>query len=571
MKNFKTNYISIFGILMMINFPLFYLLFDRFTTYKDISLAMRTIAFVLCCILSTHNYWNAKYKKYLKILWYSSITFCLPFFFMFMCMINNLSLYWLLNLLSSIFFLLLITSILEFFFTFITGSLLAIIIYSSYTAYFGISLYQEADLSLLFGVYIAPIIIGSVFSHKRDQIHETLSTQKQKVQKKVITLEEELKKQNASLKKALEAKERFLGNMSHEIRTPLHGILNLANMVNEKWNNFSENERKNLVEKVASNSNRLMSLVSNLLDISTMIKNKLKIFKQQHNLVKIAEEVVDEFTSPFQNIRISFNSSNKRILCLCDKERISRVVRNLISNAIKYGNHKPIEIKIIVKGNAAILSVIDQGVGIPKDELEKIFNPFEESSRTKTSAGGTGLGLAICKEIIVAHGGKISVKNNYKVGSIFSFQLPLIVETKKPISSQSKSNIMQHSAFSKGEKTIMIVDDEETVLFSTSMRLEFLGYKVITAQGGPSALKLLEDTVPDAILLDLMMPGMNGDKVLQQIRNSKRLKKIPVILNTGIIDEKKLSPIHKLGISGVLHKPYDEKQLREELEKIFNE
>lgn len=383
-------------------------------------------------------------------------------------------------------------------------------------------------------------------------------------------LEKDLIEYTQKLQKALEVKERFLRNISHEVRIPLHGILNLSSIVNDQWEKLSELQRKDLVAQLATSSKRLMRLVSNLLDISKMTENKLKITKEEHDLTLITREVIDEFFITLQDKKISVvldTSKNVLIKCTCDKERISQVIRNFISNAIKYGNNNPISIEINKEeSNFIRISVTDQGVGIPDNELESIFEPFEESSRTKTSAGGTGLGLSICKEIIEAHGGKILARN-HKKGAVFSFLLPATNQKDKPKEKQQKAE--KHNSSKK--LTVLVIDDEEIVLISTQFNLEFLGYKALCAQGGAEALRLLRTETPDVILLDLMMPGMNGDEVLKHIKESDHLKSVPVIAQTGFSQAKELDAMHELGINGILKKPYDRNDLQLELSKIAKE
>jgi two-component system sensor histidine kinase ChiS len=401
-----------------------------------------------------------------------------------------------------------------------------------------------------------------VFIHRKDEMSAILikSQQQEILYQKVrsinSSLEKKVEARTQQLQHALEVKSRFLRNISHEIRIPLHGIINLSTIVNEQWSNLPELKKKELIEHLAKSSDRLMSLVSNLLDISVMTENKLKLYKSECDLIQLTQEVINEFKLTLENKNILLDLNNtEKMLCLCDKERISQVIRNLISNAIKYGNNTPITIALERKHNNTIqLAISDQGVGIPDNELEHIFKQFEESSRTRTSAGGTGLGLAICKEIITAHHGTIRATNNKTKGSTFIFDIPTdLITTQLP----------------QQQKTVLIIDDEEVILTSTSLTLELLGYKVICAQRASEALLILDATIPDLILLDLMMPETNGGQLLHKLRYSKKFKHIPVIVQTGFSNAAELAGIKKLGISGLLKKPYGKKEIIKVLSKIF--
>lgn len=159
----------------------------------------------------------------------------------------------------------------------------------------------------------------------------------------------------------------------------------------------------------------------------------------------------------------------------------------------------------------------------------------------------------ICHKIIKAHEGKIIAKNNHKKGVTFYFDLP------KPKNYVPVSRTKNHSSI---KQTVLVIDDEEVVLSSTSLILELLGYHILSASSGFDALKLLEKQTPDIILLDIMMPGMNGNEFLGILRKTEKFKHIPVIVQTGFYNAKELQSMQKLGITDVLKKPYDKQALK---------
>lgn len=532
--------INIFGIIAFLNF-LAVFLYKDFSSSQPFFYHIRFWGgfFCLGLLILKNVPNNIKTLKYLY--WYFTITFCLPFYGMYIFLDNHHSIIWQSKVIIGLIWLVFITNWIEFSLTLLIGIILGAIFYKYLHPDFEFN--QVTPNGGLLYNYILAVFIAMIFAHRKDEITSVLIKSQQKLQQ------------------ALEVKDRFLRNMSHEIRIPLHGILNLSTIVNEQWDDLPEHQRKSLVEQLANNSGRLMNLVSNLLDISTIIKGKLKLFKDEYDLTKITKEVINEFSSILKSKAtiISFKSV-EQMMCLCDKERISQVIRNLISNALKYGNNSNIKIEIHKHNQYVRFSIIDHGVGIPENELEDIFKQFEESSRTKTSAGGTGLGLAICKEIIKAHDGEIFAQNNLTKGATFTFDLPSI--NKKQISKISQNN-------NSKKKTVLVIDDEEIVLTSASFILEALGYTPLCSQGGAVALELLKEKVPDLILLDLMMPGMNGDEFLNIIRNSEKLKNIPVIIQTGFPNAEELQNMKKLGISGLLKKPYDKQDITQILSKTI--
>jgi PAS domain S-box-containing protein len=246
----------------------------------------------------------------------------------------------------------------------------------------------------------------------------------------------DLQKAKKEAENANKIKSEFLSNISHEIRTPMHQILSYSKFGIDKIDKVEKEKLSHYFLKIRTIGNSLLSLMNNLLDLSKLESGKMDYDMKIIHPQSIINNTIGEFHSLIdekeiileKNIESSISSIN------CDEIKIGQVVRNLLSNAIKFtpnGNkvlivvkskELPINDKIIVP--SVLFTVFDQGIGIPEDELETIFDKFVQSSKTKTGAGGTGLGLAICKEIIEAHNGKIWAENNPEGGSTFSFMLP---------------------------------------------------------------------------------------------------------------------------------------------------
>jgi signal transduction histidine kinase len=239
-------------------------------------------------------------------------------------------------------------------------------------------------------------------------------------------LEEKYIDTSNQLNKALEAKNDFLNNMSHEIRIPLHSIMNVSKEVYEQWDTMPDDEKKDWIKNLVDSQDRLMSLVGNLLDLCQIKDGKLDFNFTKNDVIAVLKEAIDEFKYITDPISLSVEDKCS-IIAHFDILRIKQVVRNLISNAVKHGSkNKPIHVRVAAEDSKHInISVADQGIGVPTAEATIIFEPFEESSLTKSRAGGRGLGLAICRNIILAHRGKIWVEQNKESGSIFIFTLPL--------------------------------------------------------------------------------------------------------------------------------------------------
>lgn len=247
------------------------------------------------------------------------------------------------------------------------------------------------------------------------------------------TADYKMAKEEAEL--ANELKSEFLANMSHELRTPMHGILNYSKFGIEKFDTNKKEKNLHYFKQIRVAGKRLMNLLNNLLDLSRLEAGK-EIYKiESSNIWQVAKDAVLELESVLKekSLKVTLLDPKVGTKIKCDEYKIGQVIRNLLSNAIKFSpENETIEIRFaescLHKETESIpalsVCIVDQGIGIPDNELEYVFNKFSQSSRTKTGAGGTGLGLAISKEIIEAHGGKIWAENNPEGGAILFFILP---------------------------------------------------------------------------------------------------------------------------------------------------
>jgi len=263
---------------------------------------------------------------------------------------------------------------------------------------------------------------------KRVQAEEELRESHVEMEKKVIERTSDLIKAKDEAQQANNLKSEFLANISHELRTPLHHILNYSKFGVQKMDGVNNGKLLHYFSQINVTGKRLLALINDLLDLSRLEAGMLNFEMKSKCIKNTIKNVVEEFTVETKKKKLSIHIKNTTLSTQIkyDEFNISQVVRNLLSNAIKFTPPEK-KIDILFSSNSfssLTISVKDDGIGIPKDELEFIFDRFVQSSKTKTGAGGTGLGLSICLKIINAHKGKIWAENNQHGGATFSFMLP---------------------------------------------------------------------------------------------------------------------------------------------------
>jgi len=227
------------------------------------------------------------------------------------------------------------------------------------------------------------------------------------------------------------AKSNFLTNISHELRTPLHGILSFASFGVKKHASANPDKILDYFQKIQQSGETLLMLLNDLLDLAKLESGKVTFEFRLADLGSLIDSMRKGYNSLALErnltVRCEHSEANEKIVL--DADKIGQVLRNLFSNAIKFSpNGGTIDITTFKKADSIVVSVRDQGAGIPENELENVFDKFVQSSKTKNGAGGTGLGLAICRDIIAAHKGRIWAENNPDKGANLSFEIPLSLE-----------------------------------------------------------------------------------------------------------------------------------------------
>ena len=370
---------------------------------------------------------------------------------------------------------------------------------------------------------------------------------------------------------AAQAKSEFLANMSHELRTPLNAILGFCEILIEDATELKQEGVVSDLEKIHTSGIDLLALINDILDLSKIEVKKIDInisSFEMKNLVNSVKTTLEPYAKINRN-NIQINLPKKSIVVSSDELKIRQILFNLLTNACKNSEESDINLTItretVKKINYIAFKVQDFGVGIPKNKMKEIFEPFNQGNIIDNSKlKGTGLGLTISKTYSELLGGYIHVKSKEGLGSTFTSYILQDYYRKKGKSEEYKIvEIPQISPFPQKGK-ILIIDDDINFLDLIDRRLSKEGYLVFTANNGKSGLIKANKLVPDIIILDIVMPDMDGWTVYKKLKRTPLLAQIPVIIVT-IGDYEKMAK--DFGVVDFLAKPIKWKTLNVILSK----
>ena len=407
-------------------------------------------------------------------------------------------------------------------------------------------------------------------------------------------LYEEAKNAKAKAEDANEAKSAFLSTVSHELRTPLTSVLGFAKIIRKRLEEkifpavtIDDQKIKRTMKQVSENLNvvvsegeRLTTLINDVLDLAKIESGRMEWNMKPIFLQDAISRAISSTFSLFdaKGISLKKNIPEDLPLVQADEDKLIQVVINLLSNAVKFTDKGKVVVEAYVDNGQIIVEIKDTGIGISEEDKHKVFERFRQAGDTLTDKPkGTGLGLPICREIIEHHGGIIWMKSEPGVGSSFFFSLPIMGEgmAKQPIQMErilkSLKKQIKHSSHNTALKTvptILVVDDDTPIRSLLRQELTETGYQVKEAANGKAALDMVRLHKPDLIILDVMMPEINGFDVAAVLKNDPATMDIPIII-LSIVQDKERG--FRIGVDRYLTKPINTEQLFHEVDVLLEQ
>jgi PAS domain S-box-containing protein len=362
---------------------------------------------------------------------------------------------------------------------------------------------------------------------------------------------------------AVKSKQQFLSNMSHEIRTPMNAIIGFTKVI---LNTELTNKQREYLTAIKTSGDTLIVLINDILDLAKVDSGKLIFEKKPFKLSVSIKTMLHLFETKIleKNLELIVNyDSNIPDVILGDVVRLHQIIINLVSNAIKFTSEGSITIGVqkLSKTDDNItleFSVSDTGIGIEKNNIEKIFENFQQAhSQTSRIYGGTGLGLAIVKQLVEAQGGSISVKSKENEGSVFSFVLQFDKAHGATVLDIDIEELVDYNI--SGTKVLVVEDVELNQLLMKTL-LDDFGFECEIVSNGKIAIEALENNYFDIILMDIQMPVMNGFQATDYIRNVMKLN-TPIIALTADVTTVDLEKCKIFGMNDFVAKPVDDRKL----------
>ena len=340
----------------------------------------------------------------------------------------------------------------------------------------------------------------------------------------------ELERKSAELEVASQHKSDFLASMSHELRTPLNAVIGFSDVLLERMFGELNERQEEYLRDILNSGKHLLELLNEILDLSKVEAGRMELEPSVFSVRGVIEHALAlvRERAALHGVDIAFEIDPTLDLITSDELRFKQVMLNLLSNAVKFtpdGGH--VAVHAVRSADRLTVTVTDDGIGIPPEDQDRIFESFHQGRRGASREEGTGLGLTLCRRIVTLMGGVMTLESEVGVGSTFGFSVP-IGESAGPAKPEN---------LDARDPLVVVIDDDRTSLDLMSAYLDGHGVRVVRARNGTEGLETIRRMRPVAVVLDIRLPGIDGWEVLAQLRSDPATQTLPVIIVT-ILDEK---------------------------------
>lgn len=374
------------------------------------------------------------------------------------------------------------------------------------------------------------------------------------------------------------AKTEFITNTSHEIRTPMNGIIGMIQLLEHTP---LDNRQRELLHYLRTASDKLLQVIDGMLTLSNIEHDTLQIIEEEFDLLEFIKNTLNgkEKSAMLKGLTLDYKlGARVPEFLILDKYRLSQILSNIIDNAVKFSKYGSIELVCDTEmsesqGELLTLQISDTGIGIPEDKLATIFEPFNQVDGSSTREfSGAGIGLSVAKQLTEMMKGTIRVESHYGVGTTFFVSIPFSLSEaevgKLRIRADATDASREYKPASEENTRAKILVAEDEMLGRITIKFMLKDkYDLLFAKNGRQAVDMYFENKPDLVLMDIMMPGINGFEAFDEIEKRETNRRVPIIACTAKVIKTEREYLVSYGFDDYISKPIDMKQLNQIIEK----